>query len=365
MKWGVRRFQNKDGSLTKAGKKRYSLDEVKNKVTNTVKNGIKKPKILQNHEDKLIEKYKERGYSQKAAETAAKQRIRTELFVGAVATVAVGVVATKVATRVGQEYFDKTIKSGDVIQNIGAYKDADFNNNPFYAAVNNHDKRAYGSMYPLEKRGMVDPSKYEGIYNNQIKITKDIKQASHESARKIFYEKMDKDPVFRNEALETLRKTAYGKLDNSISDYERTGAHSRKLYDRFNQALATPEFQSRGIHKKFYSAMKEKGYDAILDVNDIKYSGYNKLAKSPTIFFNGDKLSKIGANRIGESDIERNAVNYALGFYAKQTAKKVAAIGAGAGVYKMASDQQVIEQYLDEHPNSKLTKKEILERMRM
>ena len=24
MKWGVRRYQNKDGSLTKAGKKRYS-----------------------------------------------------------------------------------------------------------------------------------------------------------------------------------------------------------------------------------------------------------------------------------------------------------------------------------------------------
>ena len=26
MKWGVRRFQNKDGSLTKAGRKRYSQD---------------------------------------------------------------------------------------------------------------------------------------------------------------------------------------------------------------------------------------------------------------------------------------------------------------------------------------------------
>lgn len=26
MKWGVRRYQNKDGSLTKAGKKRYSQD---------------------------------------------------------------------------------------------------------------------------------------------------------------------------------------------------------------------------------------------------------------------------------------------------------------------------------------------------
>lgn len=30
MKWGVRRFQNADGSLTSAGKKRYSTSELKN-----------------------------------------------------------------------------------------------------------------------------------------------------------------------------------------------------------------------------------------------------------------------------------------------------------------------------------------------
>lgn len=28
MRWGVRRYQNKDGSLTPAGKKRYSSDEL-------------------------------------------------------------------------------------------------------------------------------------------------------------------------------------------------------------------------------------------------------------------------------------------------------------------------------------------------
>ena len=33
MKWGVRRFQNKDGSLTPAGKKRYSPDDLGRKTT--------------------------------------------------------------------------------------------------------------------------------------------------------------------------------------------------------------------------------------------------------------------------------------------------------------------------------------------
>ena len=33
MKWGVRRYQNKDGSLTKAGRKRYGVSESDSAVT--------------------------------------------------------------------------------------------------------------------------------------------------------------------------------------------------------------------------------------------------------------------------------------------------------------------------------------------
>ena len=40
MKWGVRRFQNKDGTLTPAGKKRYNQDE--QKIANKAK---KKPSV--------------------------------------------------------------------------------------------------------------------------------------------------------------------------------------------------------------------------------------------------------------------------------------------------------------------------------
>ena len=32
MKWGVRRYQNEDGSLTNAGKKRYTRAELENKL---------------------------------------------------------------------------------------------------------------------------------------------------------------------------------------------------------------------------------------------------------------------------------------------------------------------------------------------
>ena len=69
------------------------------------------------------------------------------------------------------------IKSGVKIQNIGANRKATFKDSPFYAAINRNDKRAYGAMYPNEKRGMASKHlDYDGIYNNTIKITKDIKQ---------------------------------------------------------------------------------------------------------------------------------------------------------------------------------------------
>lgn len=59
MRWGVRRFQNKDGSLKNAGKKRY--DE-----------GSRNP--VERHRQKLINKYVQKGYSNSAAQTMAKQK---------------------------------------------------------------------------------------------------------------------------------------------------------------------------------------------------------------------------------------------------------------------------------------------------
>lgn len=44
MKWGVRRYQNPDGTLTSAGRKRYTA--------NTYKNSVKKAERLEQHSTK-------------------------------------------------------------------------------------------------------------------------------------------------------------------------------------------------------------------------------------------------------------------------------------------------------------------------
>ena len=368
MKWGVRRFQNEDGSLTTAGKKRYGDESTGSDKKMSSNNSSKTPRkgLIARRKDSLTQKYIAKGYSQTVAKTMAEQRMRTEAVLAVVGTVAVTAVAIKVARRIGQDYVDQTFKSGKVIQNIGANPNANFKDSPFFAAVNKSDKKAYGMMYPNEKRGMAKNFaaqrglKYEGIYKNEIKLNSDVKRASVANARNIFYEKMDNDPQFKKEVLDTLKKTHYSD-SKAVYEYLRNGKHSRKLYDRFNQALATPQFQAAGIHKQYYDEMKKHGYNAILDINDTRYSGYKKISKNPTIFFGNDKWEKISSKKLSDVEIDSNNVKYTYRLLAKLLAKKIA-IGAGgiAGINAI-TDQVVVERYLKEHPKSKLSRQEILE----
>ena len=368
MKWGVRRFQNEDGSLTSAGKKRYDDDSTGSDKRLSSNSDSKTPRkgLIARRKDSLTQKYIAKGYSQTAAKTMAEQRMRTEAVLAVVGTVAVTAVAIKVARRIGQDYVDQTFKSGKVIQNIGANPNANFKDTPFFAAVNKSDKKAYGMMYPNEKRGMAKNFaaqrglKYEGIYKNEIKLNSDVKRASVANAQKIFYEKMDNDPQFKKEVLDTLKKTHYSD-SKAVNEYLRNGKHARKLYDRFNQALATPQFQAAGIHKQYYDEMRKHGYNAILDINDTRYSGYKKISKNPTIFFGNDKWEKISSKKLSDVEIDSNDVKYTYGLLAKRLAKRIA-IGAGgiAGINTI-TDQVVVEKYLKEHPKSKLSRQEILE----
>ncbi len=346
-KWGVRRYQNSDGSLTSKGKIRYQTES---------KNPIER------HKNNLISKYMAKGYSRDAAEVAAKQRMTTELVVGVVGTVAVSVVAKKAITRIGQDYCDKVIKSGKVIQNINANGKETFKDTPIYAAINRHDKRAYGMLYPDEKRGMARMSlgsAYDGIYKNDLKVTKDVRRASVNNARRILNYKMYTDADFRNETINALTETRYGK------DTEKLLWTNPKLfYNRFNQALATPEFQSRGINRKFYTELEKRGYNAILDINDVRYSGFKNKSKNPTIFFGKDLLNKVGSRKLSDVEITDNAVKYFNEFVAKQYATSIAKYASAYGAAKSIRDSRKVEKYLDEHPDSKLSKKEILKMLK-
>lgn len=371
MKWGVRRFQKEDGSLTAAGKKRYDdgLTDSDKRVSSNSDSKTPRKGLIQKRKDKLTEHYISKGYKPNAAKTMAEQRIKTEAVLAVVGTIAVTAVAVKVARRIGQDYVDQTFKSGKIIQNIGANPNANFKDTPFFAAINRSDKKTYGMNYPREKRAMVKRGvhrgghEYQGIYNNQIKLTGDVKRASVANAQKIFYKKMDSDPQFRKEVLDTLKKTKYSD-DYAAEKYLQSGKHARKLYDRFNQALATPEFQTSGIHKKYYDEMKKHGYNAILDINDTRYSGYKQISKDPTIFFGDDKWEKISNRKLSDTEIDENVQKFMSDYSIKNLGKSIAKASGVAAASKAIIDQSSIDQYIKEHPNTRLSRKEILKRLK-
>lgn len=84
-RWGVRRFQNEDGSLTSKGKTRYA-NTTRNKSSYIPLDGSEVKAGVKGHRNKLIEKYKAEGMSQKEAEAAADKRIATEKKVAIGAT---------------------------------------------------------------------------------------------------------------------------------------------------------------------------------------------------------------------------------------------------------------------------------------
>jgi len=57
MKWGVRRYQNADGSLTAAGRVRYGVGKARDKIGSAVKTGVQKhkAKVAAKKEEKRIE----------------------------------------------------------------------------------------------------------------------------------------------------------------------------------------------------------------------------------------------------------------------------------------------------------------------
>ena len=228
--WGVRRFQNEDGSLTSAGKKRYDVDieTAKNKydiAKRNTKEAIKeyykrtsddatakydkslkdekyakeklKKELLKeklNNEtkiskrrEKLQQEYLKKGMSEEDAGIAAYKRERTEKAIKAVAAVAITAAVAYGAYKYYDKNVDKIIRSDQVIQRISpnstmAVRDA------FYFSMNRGDNTAYRGMYGATIKRH-NPNAFEKTY----RVEKAIKVASEKSAAKTLKELTSND----------------------------------------------------------------------------------------------------------------------------------------------------------------------------
>lgn len=381
MRWGVRRYQNEDGTLKKSGKRYVDKKKLEARYK---KQDAKKTQILTKLKSKekskaqlaLEEKYrKENGMTADEAAVAAYQNIRTKKILAVVGGVAVTALAGYAAYKLHDNYVDKMIKAGDLLQNISDDKSIQGVRDAFYASANKLDNAKYGGMYATQikqRTNIFGVNVGATPVQNQIRALSDLRQASPKNAQKIFAELMKSDAAFAEGVKGYITPDAsqlgFGyaaKTRRASADIAR-GVFNKNVYEVFNANLVDHSPKMQQLTDRYFKTLTEKGYNAIRDVNDSKYSGYKAL--NPIIAFGtSGKVEVFSIRKLADSEIKKSmgiSVAHILGTdLAKKGAKITAGILAYNGLKKITTDnanQGAIDAYRREHPNTQMTNTEIL-----
>lgn len=223
-RWGIRRFQNKDGSLTPAGRKRLGLDEYE-----------------KDHQEDIV--LKKGTKATRVVSTSQYGEHKDKEFGGSV--------------QKGKQYLDKIIEqekaydrkyvSVDGVRNSGRHRGDEF----------------YLSWYT--DNGW-DPDSAAIV--DTYKIQRDVKIAS---GKKVI------DEVLNQMGTATVSQLLKDK--KTIQDITGAYTNNKDLFDRVNEQL------------------KNKGYDAVEDIND-------RRTDMPLIFLNSkETLGNVASTTTGERAI--------------------------------------------------------------
>ena len=386
MKWGVRKYQNEDGSLTSLGKKRDKMlsDRKTANKHSTTSNMVKaeysrrefedaKTRLkLENQKKKskrqqdLEKKYIDQGFAKDEAEIKAYNRAKTETILKVAGGIALASAAAYVAYKHYDKVTDRVFEKGSEIGRL-TNDGSEPTNRAFYGFVNKHDKDRYEGLYgkTLGANGTV--------YRKAMRAAGDINIASPESARKVLKNMFDTDKqsfdVFKKniDALASAvpPTTKQGKLWRKAKQELDSGKIGDNTYKAFNTTLVLHTKEQQPINDKFYSAMKKAGYGAIRDVNDKENSGY--FAKNPLIVFDTDKINVEGFTKLGNDHIDSMFAKEQGKIAAHTLANQYGPIGAAFAtsigamkLVKRSNETKFVENYRKRHPESTLSNNEIL-----
>ena len=337
MKWGVRRYQNVDGTLTAAGKKRYSDAELSSKNTTNGKTGNVK------RYDKLYSKYKAEGYSDKESERLTNGQIKTERVLATIGTIAIVSLTAYGAYKYYDNNIDRSISSKHIMQTV--HKDSIGDRlkpgNPFYATYTKKDHTIYASKVFSHFR---DGSKVTRFYTDD-----GIKVASRGTGRKIFNDLMKNNPEMNQ----------FVKSDKLLSKHV---SNPKKLYDQFNKHLVLRGEDNDRIHNMFYDALRSRGYGAVIDVNDSKLEGFTY---NPVIVFDKQMkhITSSTAATPEELGVKRMAKAAGLSSLRKMLnnplshpdVAQLAVVGTASSVASAVGANNYVKTYKKRHPNTNLT----------
>lgn len=138
------------------------------------------------------------------------------------------------------------------------------------------------------------------VYQLKIDATKKLKVPSDENAGHITANLL-KEPDFKKNVSASIedskakmrrptQQVLFKQAQNALDKDPSTLSKSEKvaIYKALNLSLTNHNPQEIAAQDRFYSELKKKGYNALLDYNDKEYSSYH--AKRPMIVFDTDSV---------------------------------------------------------------------------
>lgn len=304
-KWGIRRYQYADGTYTPAGRKRY-------------------------------------GVSQSSSNA---QRVAT--MMGMRVKDVVNTARTQVT---GRQYVDTYLKRGTTFARIQTSKE--FENFAFYATYKKADSDKYMGLFgkSLTSRANSDAKRAEKtanasgseadaatakqlrdkannmkVYQLKLETTKKLKVPSDENASDVTANLL-KDSEFKKNVVASIedskekmrrptQQVLFKQAQNALNKDPSKMTTSEKVavYKALNLSLTNHNQQEVAAQAKFYSELKKKGYNALLDYNDKDYSSYH--AKRPMIVFDTDSVKLQSVTETNPKVVEK--------MYAKYNAERI------------------------------------------
>lgn len=286
-KWGVRRYQYADGTLTPAGRKRYNSNGGKS-------SGMS---VLMSTQVKHI-----------------VNSTRTQIT--------------------GKQYVDGYLKQGTTFSRIQTAET--FEKFAFYATYKKHDTDEYLGLFGknLRTRAAAEAKRAEKtanasgseadiskakelrdradsikIYQLKLEATKKLKIPSDENAGDITANLLKESEFKKNviasiedskeKMLRPSQQILFSQAQNALKkDVNKlTSKEKIAIYKALNLSLVNHNAQEIAAQDRFYGELKKKGYNALLDYNDKEFSSYH--AKRPMIVFDVDSVK---LNMIKEAD---------------------------------------------------------------
>lgn len=339
MKWGVRRYQYADGSYTPAGKKRYQISNSKSNAKKT----------------RLIMQMKVSEFTNKA---------KTHIT--------------------GKQYVDTYLKKGTSFSRIQTSKN--FENFAFYAIYKKADSDKYMGLFGKNLKSRADYAAKQAeknahstgkqedvtatkeardyadnlkVYQLKINAVKKLKVPSDENAGHIVSNLLkesefkknveasieDSKEKMKRPTQQLLIKQAQSALNKEPS--KMSSSDKVTVYKALNLSLTNHNEQEVAAQNRFYSELKKKGYNALLDYNDKEYSSYH--AKRPMIVFDTDSVKLQAVTETNPKVVNELYKKYNAERIAKEVSANTVGYITKLGSKKLSDCESYVSKKMDEY----------------